>query len=97
MLPEVVPMSAVDRAVPAPPRWTGSAACADTDVEFFPLDDDGPEARPAKAMCAGCGVRQLCLAYALEWRMTAGIWGGRSTRDRESLLLMWPAEARRCT
>jgi WhiB family redox-sensing transcriptional regulator len=97
MLPEVLPMPAIDHPVPAPPRWRGRAACADaaTDAEFFPLDEDGRDARPAKAVCAGCGVRELCLAYALDWGMAAGIWGGLSTRERESLMQPWHGEARR--
>ena len=101
MLPEVSPMSAPDRRAPAPPRWTGRAACADAGAggdggaEFFPLDEDGPGGVPAKAVCAGCGVRELCLAYALDWGMAAGIWGGLSTRDRESLLQTWHGAAER--
>lgn len=98
MSPEVLPMSRVDRPVPAPPRWTGKAACADTgtDADFFPLDEDGHDARPAKAVCAGCPVREVCLAYALDWGMAAGIWGGLSTRDREVLVQTWHGDARRC-
>lgn len=96
MLSEISPMSAVDCPVLAPPRWAGRAACADagTDAEFFPLDEDGQGAQPAKAVCASCGVRDLCLAYALDWRMTAGIWGGLSTGERESLVQPWHGGAR---
>ncbi len=91
MLPELVGQSAPSvtaRAVGAPPRWSGTAACANTsDPElFFPLDEDGPAAAPARAVCAGCDVRTRCLAYALSSAMPAGIWGGLSTAEREALI-----------
>lgn len=73
--------------VPAPPRWDGTAACDGADPElFFPLDEDGPSAAPARVVCAGCAVRALCLDYALGTGMPAGVWGGLSTSEREALI-----------
>ena len=74
-------------SIPAPVRWAGTPACANTtDQEFFPEDEDGDVARAAKAVCGGCELRDRCLDYALSVRMPAGIWGGRSTREREALV-----------
>lgn len=76
-------------SVPAPVRWAGTPACADvTDPElFFPLEEDGDAGAAAKAVCGGCELRDRCLNYALSMRLTAGIWGGQTTREREALIL----------
>jgi WhiB family redox-sensing transcriptional regulator len=74
-------------SIPPPVRWAGTLACAgNTDHEFFPDDEAGDAAQAAKAVCSGCELRDRCLDYALSMRMTAGIWGGRSTREREALI-----------
>lgn len=39
--------------------------------------------RPAKAICASCGVREECLAFAVETGQGDGIWGGMNARERE--------------
>ena len=86
MLPEVLHTS-IDSEPIAPPRWEGTGACAGVDPElFFPLDEDGAGAAPARAVCAGCPVRVLCLDYALRTGMPAGVWGGLSTSEREALI-----------
>lgn len=75
------------RLVPAPGRWTGTAACAEVDPEtFFPLAEDSAGAEAAKRVCARCEVRQQCLAYALGTGMPSGVWGGLSTAEREVLI-----------
>lgn len=75
--------------LPAPPEWTTEALCAQTDPDaFFP--EKGGTTRAAKAVCARCDVRELCLAYALERRERYGVWGGLSERERR-LLLPQPA------
>lgn len=75
------------RLVPAPGRWTGTGACAEVDPEtFFPVAEDSAGAAPAKKVCAGCTVREQCLAYALATGMGAGVWGGLTTVEREVLI-----------
>ena len=37
----------------------------------------------AQALCAGCGLRDLCLAGALERRERSGVWGGQILVDGE--------------
>lgn len=39
----------------------------------------------AKAVCAGCEVREECLAYALEADEPEGIWGGLNQAERRQL------------
>lgn len=61
--------------------WRAEAACRglDTDI-FFPASDE--DAAPAKAVCATCPVRQLCLDWALETRQHDGVWGGLDETER---------------
>ena len=75
-------------SIPAPPRWAGTPACASVpDPElFFPLVETSAAGAAAKAVCAGCELRDRCLEYALSVGMTAGIWGGLTTPERESLV-----------
>ena len=77
------------RAPAAPPRWLDSGACAAPGVDpelFFPLDEDGPQSVPARRLCAGCPLSTGCLDYALVNNMAAGVWGGRSTSERNALV-----------
>ncbi len=50
---------------------------------FFPAQ--GESLAQAKAICAGCPVRQPCLEFALEQREVFGVWGGLSERERRTL------------
>ena len=66
------------------PEWHQRAACRGADPDlFFPARGDKPA--QALAYCAGCPVRQECLASALEVPSTIGVWGGRFGRDRKGL------------
>ncbi len=57
---------------------------------FLSRIGDGPARRrqldAAKAVCADCDVRQLCLDYALATRQAHGVWGGRPRPSDEG----WP-------
>jgi len=65
--------------------WRQRGACRGLDPDiFYPLDDT--EAGPAKEVCAGCGVRDLCLEFALDTREGEGIWGGTTARERRRIL-----------
>ncbi|AVJ50256.1 WhiB family transcription factor [Mycobacterium phage Mendokysei] len=64
--------------------WAERALCAQTDPDaFFP--DKGGSTKEAKAICAGCDVRDECLEYALAHDERFGIWGGLSERERRSI------------
>lgn len=60
---------------PWPRRHSVAPACAGhaEPEQFFPTNEG--ELAAAKALCAGCGIRELCLAVALA-RGESGVWGG---------------------
>ena len=60
---------------------------------FFP--GRGETAGPARQVCAACPVRQPCLDYAITNRITYGIWGGLTERERRALRSGWVRAARR--
>ena len=75
-------------------RWRELAACRGTDLEvFFP--ERGESAGPARQVCAACPVRQPCLDYAITNRITHGIWGGLTERERRQLQSGWVRATRR--
>jgi WhiB family transcriptional regulator, redox-sensing transcriptional regulator len=70
--------------------WRLDAACADVDPElFFPDTGQVPQAAQAKAVCAGCAVRGLCLQAALHGPQArddhSGIFAGTTARQRVAL------------
>jgi WhiB family redox-sensing transcriptional regulator len=75
-------------------RWRELAACRSFDLEvFFP--ERGESAEPARQVCAACPVRQPCLDYAISNRITHGIWGGLTERERRALRSGWVRASRR--
>lgn len=61
-------------------RWQAFAACRDVDAEmFFPAGTSGPalvQIAEAKAVCARCPVRDICLEWSLttlEYGVAAGL------------------------
>ncbi len=83
--PHQGPVVRYDRA-----SWRESAACRFLDTElFFPVGKAGraiAEIQRAKAVCAGCRVRQPCLTFALDTHQGYGIWGGYDEDERRLLL-----------
>ena len=69
-------------------NWRELAACRDADPElFFPIGAAGRALRQvdeAKQVCAGCPVRAQCLTWALDKRVTDGVWGGTTEDERRS-------------
>ena len=75
-------------------RWRQRAACRGTDLDvFFP--ERGEPAEPARQVCARCPVCQPCLEYALSNRITHGIWGGLTERERRPLQSRLVQDSRR--
>ena len=75
-------------------RWRELAACHGTDLEvFFP--GRGESAGPARQVCAACPVRQPCLDYAISNRISHGVWGGMTERERRALQSRWVRASRR--
>ncbi len=75
-------------------RWRQRAACRGTDLDVF-YPERGESAGPARQVCAACPVRQPCLEYALSNRITHGIWGGLTERERRPLQSRWVHDSRR--
>jgi WhiB family redox-sensing transcriptional regulator len=87
--------TAVVVVLPARKMWPERAACRDTDPDiFFGRPDkygvdrhDPDELVRATRLCAGCPVREECLADALDRGADVeGIWGGCTKKDRERLV-----------
>ena len=75
-----------------PGAWRRLAACAGEHGEAFypPLRPEKRSAKAAreqraKAVCAGCTVREQCLEQALDQGERYGIWGGLTDGERSHL------------
>lgn len=66
--------------------WRERGACVDVDDPelFFP--EQFQSAEPAKAICAGCPVREMCLAFAVKHGEAHGVWGGLEPAERADLV-----------
>lgn len=67
--------------------WT-LANCQGLDPEWFfpaPGRQGLPAAAQAKAVCAGCEIRQDCLDHALDHHEVHGIWGGLTPQARRAM------------
>jgi WhiB family redox-sensing transcriptional regulator len=73
-------------------EWQQDAACRGADVStFYHPDNERGVSRArremrAKAICASCPVKAMCLAWALKAREPYGVWGGLSVEEREQRL-----------
>lgn len=65
--------------------WMHLAACGGTadPEQWFPLPGTIAEI-DARAICAGCPVRDRCLDEALEAGLDFGIWGGMNPAERRA-------------
>ena len=75
-------------------RWRELAACRGTDLNLF-FPERGESAGPARRVCAACPVREPCLDYAVTNRISHGIWGGLTERERRALRSRWVRTSRR--
>lgn len=72
-------------------NWHERAICAGADPDlFFPVGhgDSAPvllQADRAKAVCRRCPVWDQCLAWALRYEETDGIWGGTTEGERRAM------------
>ncbi|AZQ32148.1 sigma-70 family RNA polymerase sigma factor [Streptomyces cyaneochromogenes] len=72
-----------------PTEWSTRAACRTVDPWEMFVPARARERRQSD--CLGCPVQIPCLAHALDNRITDGIFGGWSQRERRALLRMAPA------
>lgn len=81
------------------PRWETRAACRGKPPEwFFPESGPGHD-RAAKAVCAGCEVRDACLQSALTSNEQYGIRGGLTPPERQRMMdgaILRQARCKRC-
>jgi len=72
-------------ANPSPPDvWQEAAACFGIDPDvFFPTTEE--EAAPALMHCAGCHIREECLAWAIKNGERYGVWGGTTEQQRRRI------------
>jgi hypothetical protein len=69
--------------LPVPGDWHGLGACRGEDTELF---YDEARVAEAKLVCnTGCPVRAECEAYAIENRVSDGVWGGKTPRERDNV------------
>lgn len=66
------------------PAWFDRAACEGLDPDLF-FAERGESIALAREICNGCPVQAECLDYALRHRITYGVWGGLSERQRRRL------------
>jgi WhiB family redox-sensing transcriptional regulator len=67
--------------------WTAGAACRGRDPRvWFPRPHDRFAIEVARQVCAGCPVRDACLADAMAAPFEpAGIWAGLTEQERRAL------------
>ncbi len=73
--------------------WDDDAACkGHPDLPWFPPDKDELEGQDwssflysiARPICTTCPCREECLNYALENKITYGMWGGLTPEERKA-------------
>ncbi|MBF0948934.1 WhiB family transcriptional regulator [Actinomyces sp.] len=68
--------------------WVEYALCAEKEPDA--LFVQGAAQRQVRMRCMECPVRLECLADALQSRMTFGVWGGLTERERRVILRVYP-------
>lgn len=76
--------------------WLADALCAQVDSAIFFVEKGG-STRAAKRICGRCAAREECLEYALENRISEGIWGGKTALERRKLKPPRPVYGPVCT
>lgn len=64
--------------------WIDRAACRNENPDLF-FPERGESSREAKDICRPCPVKVECIDYAMRHRITYGIWGGLSERQRKTM------------
>ncbi len=64
--------------------FSNDAACLGSDTNQFFIST-GESSKPAKAICKDCKVRKECLDWAIKYKITFGVWGGKTVRERRKI------------
>jgi hypothetical protein len=79
------------------PEWMVDARCRGINPDLFhPEQGDNAGFASAKAICAACGVREECLAYALDNVEQHGVWGGLTESERRKIRWRRGPSSRQC-
>ena len=63
--------------------WRAEGACRSADPDlFFPIASGVVAVSRALRICAGCGVKQQCLDFAMQNGEMNGVWGGTTAEER---------------
>ena len=65
--------------------WMVDAACKGVDVTIFFSQDGGTYDQVAIDLCAGCKVRNQCLAWVLDLPWWEGYIAGTTMRQRDAM------------
>ena len=80
-----IDLHTLPQEVTPPDSWQDQGACFGIDPEiFFPTTEE--EAGLALAHCGVCGVRDMCLAWAIRSGERYGVWGGTTEQHRRRLI-----------
>ena len=60
------------------------AKCRGKDTDWF-FPENGENLRKQRVFCSDCPVRLPCVEYALEHKLSDGVWGGTSPAERDNL------------
>lgn len=69
-------------------HWTAYGACGQLSPDD--LFVEGAAQRTVREVCLRCTVRLECLVDALDHRITFGVWGGMTERERRALMRRYP-------
>lgn len=65
------------------PDWMDLAPCNGLTSLMYPELGRGDDAGRAKAVCAPCPHRRVCLEWAIDHHENWGVWGGMSAKERK--------------
>lgn len=71
-------------------NWHQHKACGYDDFDLF-MSDDQADQEDAKEICAVCPAREFCLRFALEEKISFGVFGETTPEERKALA--GPAES----
>jgi len=85
-MPELeIDVATLPKQASPPDHWQERSACYGLDPEiFFPTTEE--EAGLALSYCGVCGVKEMCLAWALQNGERYGVWGGTTEQTRRRLI-----------
>jgi len=75
-MPDAWSATSSHRGTLGPVTHSGELPCQTNDIDLW-FAEHPTAIEQAKALCAECPIKDLCLAGAIERAETAGVWGGQ--------------------